>query len=272
MEQLTFFDLQNDPSIGSFCDCEEELSPEETLARLEEAIKLQEAREAYVRALAPDAYSLTASAPENRTTLTLEELLLHISSVREKRLAGVDLSQPEETILPVEESLDAEDESGKKANAKEESEKGLFSFAKEQIKLFFAGAPKWFDGRKPVGKTNKKFPISVFAAVGVLATCLSLIVGGSILVNHGESVNNKLKKELSQMSLQIEELQSELHLTNDVLLIRELAKEECGMIGEEYVRTETLSLGDGESVETYPDGKAEGVGLSTLLSAIGIKK
>ena len=47
---------------------------------------------------------------------------------------------------------------------------------------------------------------------------------------------------------------------------------ECGMIGEEYVRTETLSIGDGESVETYPDGKPTGVGLSALLSAIGIKK
>ena len=70
----------------------------------------------------------------------------------------------------------------------------------------------------------------------------------------------------------MDDLQSELHLSNDVLLIRELATDACGMIGEEYVRTETLSLGNAESVETYPDGQPEGVGLSTLLSAIGIKK
>ena len=97
--------------------------------------------------------------------------------------------------------------------------------------------------------------------------------GSKVLVFNGEIYNFlELKKELSQINLQIEDLQADLHLTNDVLLIREIAQEECGMIGEEYVRTETLSIGDGESVETYPDGKPEGVGLSTLLSAIGIKK
>ena len=135
-----------------------------------------------------------------------------------------------------------------------------------------AKSPTWFDGKKPVTKSAKRFPVSAFAAIGVLAMCLSLIVGASILVTHGENVNNRLKKEISTVSAQIEDLKSDIHLSEDVLLIRELARENCGMIGEEYVKTETLLLGDAESVEVYPNGQPEGVGLSALLSAIGIKK
>ena len=278
MEQLTFFDLQNDPSKGSFCDGEEKLSEMEALLLVQKEVGAQEVREAYTRMQAPDAYSLSQGECTDRPTLTLDELIAHVSAVRKKRLEGVDLS---EVILPgLPEKEEAQELALEKkeerlpVKRKEQTEEktGIVAFAKREAKRFFSGSYRWFDGTKPTENSGKRFPVSAFAAIGVLALCLTLIVGGSILVNHGETVNNKLKKELSQINLQIEELQSDLHLTNDVLLIRELAQNECGMIGEEYVRTETLSIGDGESVETYPDGKPTGVGLSTLLSAIGIKK
>ena len=262
MEQLTLFDLQNDLSTGSLCDSESGLSSKDAAALVLSEIEKQELREAYTRTLAPDAYCLSAEKKE--LPKTTEELLLHLASVREKRLSGADLSLVETLSL--------------EPKAKEETPKtpsvrtGFFASVRADAKQMIAKSPTWFDGKKPVTKSAKRFPVSAFAAIGVLAMCLSLIVGASILVTHGENVNNRLKKEISTVSAQIEDLKSDIHLSEDVLLIRELARENCGMIGEEYVKTETLLLGDAESVEVYPNGQPEGVGLSALLSAIGIKK
>lgn len=232
MKQLSLFDTQDVVENPSFCDDEEGI----------------------VAVMEP-AFVLDASA------VATEELLRRIEERRMARLADVDLS-----ILPAE-ALPAKEEEPEEEPAKEK----LFAEVKAKIKAFFACAPAWFDARV-TKKSNRKTPVSAFVGIGVLAVCLSLIVGGSILVTHGENVNNRLKREISQITAEIEDLQSTIHLQNDVLLIRELAENECGMIGEEYVRSDTISMDRGESVETYPDGKPEGVGLAALLSAIGIKK
>lgn len=258
MEQLTLFDLQNDLATGSLCDNGSELVSSDAAALVLSEARQQELREAYTATLAPDAYRPSLEGGD--APATTAELLAHLSSVREKRLQAVDLSVYEAPSLPEKEAEETE------------SLPSVVSIAKEKIKLFFSGLPFWFDGKKPEESGARRLPVSAFAAIGVLALCLALIVSGSILVTRGESANNRLKKELSQVSAQIEDLRSDICLSEDVLLIREIATKECGMIGEEYVRTETLSLGNAEVVETYPDGKPEGVGLSTLLSAIGIKK
>lgn len=260
MEQLTLFDLQNDLRTGSVCDDESEVASMDAAALVLSEAKQQELREAYTMTLAPDAYRPSRDGSD--APASAEELLAHLASVRKKRLEGVDLSVYEAPTLPEKEE-DAETATTAPA---------FVSIAKEKIKLFLSGLPFWFDGKKPEDKSARRFPIPAFAAVGVFALCLALIVSGSILVTRGESANNRLKKELSLVSARMEDLKSDIHLSEDVLLIREIATKECGMIGEEYVRTETLSLGNAESVETYPDGQPEGVGLSTLLSAIGIKK
>ena len=262
MEQLTLFDLQNDLTVGSLCDEESVLCSQEASALVLRESESQELREAYTRALAPEAYRLSAEGRE--LPGTTDELVAHIESVRAKRLEKVDLSICEAPAL--------EPKADEEASAPVPASKSLFGALKEDVKHFLAMSPTWFNGKKAVDKTQKRFPTSAFAAIGVLAVCLSLIVGGSILVTHGENAKNRLKKEISAVSAQIEDLQSEIHLSEDVLLVRELAFEKCGMIGEEYVRTETLLLGNAESVEAYPEGRPEGVGLSALLSAIGIKK
>ena len=260
MEQLTLFDLQNDLAIGSLCDGESEPVSIDAAALVLSEAKQQELREAYTRTLAPDAYRLSSEGKD--APASTEELLLHLAAVREKRLREVDLSVYCAPTLP-------------KAESEKETKRvspSLLSTAKEKIKIFFSGSPLWFDGKKPETGGSRRLPVSAFAAIGALALSLALIVSGSILVTRGETANNRLKKEISLVSAQMEELQSDICLSEDVLLLRELAAKECGMIGEEYVRTETLSLGTAESVETYPDGQPEGVGLSALLSAIGIKK
>ena len=237
MEQLNLFELQNADAKVSLCN--------------DEGI------------VASDAPAFVFDGGASRKAA--EELLRHFGARRMRRLANTDL-----TLLPAEEPL-AEVEEVVEKEKTVESKKKIFAPVLERIRAFFALSPTWFDTKAVVAeKKTRKRTASAFVGIAVLAVCLSLIVGGSILVTHGETVNNRLKKEISLVSAQIEDLESSIQLQNDVLLIRELAANECGMIGEEYVRSQTLSLGGGERVETYPDGKPEGVGLSALLSAIGI--
>ena len=136
MEQLTFFDLQNDPSTGSFCDGEETISTSEALLLVEKEVRAQELREAYVKTLAPDAYSLFSDDGKNRPTLTYEELLLHVAAVREKRLCGVDLSDTETEEEAANEERELTPATAEKALSAKESAKtqatGLIFFAKQK--------------------------------------------------------------------------------------------------------------------------------------------
>jgi mannan endo-1,4-beta-mannosidase len=70
---------------------------------------------------------------------------------------------------------------------------------------------------------------------------------------------------------EVAELKSDLCVENDLRLIRKVATEELGMVGEEYVRSEYLSGGAEESIEVFEEERESGIGLSTLLNALGIK-
>ena len=67
-------------------------------------------------------------------------------------------------------------------------------------------------------------------------------------------------------------MRSELEASLDLLEIRRIAMEEYGMVEEEYVKMDYISLQTEDSVEAFEDDRSSGVGLSSLLSAIGIKK
>ena len=53
--------------------------------------------------------------------------------------------------------------------------------------------------------------------------------------------------------------------------IRRIAIEEYGMVDEDYLKMHYISLGAEDSVEQYEDEGEKKVGLSALLSALGIK-
>ncbi|MBQ8214226.1 MAG: hypothetical protein IJZ80_09470, partial [Clostridia bacterium] len=73
------------------------------------------------------------------------------------------------------------------------------------------------------------------------------------------------------ISVQAEELKSDLEVGNDLLEIRQIATEEYGMVAEDYVKMDYISLRGDDSVEVYQEEREESVGLSALLSAIGLK-
>jgi hypothetical protein len=91
------------------------------------------------------------------------------------------------------------------------------------------------------------------------------------MIHHAEGRVNTLKRELSNLTGEVAELKSDLCVENDLRLIRKVATEELGMVGEEYVRSEYLSGGAEESIEVFEEERESGIGLSTLLNALGIK-
>ncbi len=139
------------------------------------------------------------------------------------------------------------------------------------VQFFRTSAPAWFDF-SPVDTTqsSRRFPISAFAAIVAVAVSLMLIVASSVMIHHGEKRVSQLTVELSELAGEVSDLQSELDVKNDLLLIRDIATDEFGMIEEKYVKMQYLSMGSSDSIEVFEEKKQEKVGLSAILSAIGL--
>lgn len=140
------------------------------------------------------------------------------------------------------------------------------------IQFIRASAPAWFDS-SPVDTTqsSRRFPLSAFAAIIAVAVSLMLIVASSVMIHHGEKRVSQLTVELSELAGEVSDLQSELNVKNDLLVIRDVATKEFGMIEEKYVKMQYLSMGSGDSIEVFEEKKQESVGIAAILSAIGLK-
>ena len=140
------------------------------------------------------------------------------------------------------------------------------------VKHIRASIPVWFD-ISPVDTSQgtRRFPLSAFAAIVAVAVSLMLIVASSVMIHHGEKRVSQLTVELSELAGEVSDLQSELDVKNDLLVIRDIATEEFGMVEEKYVKMQYLSMGSGDSIEVFEEKKQETVGISAILSAIGLK-
>ena len=133
-------------------------------------------------------------------------------------------------------------------------------------------ANEWFDTTEPdTSNVKKRFPLSAFAAIAAVAVSLMLIVASSVLLTRAESRMSQLNEEISTAYSVANDLQAELETRDNLLLIRQIATEEYGMVNEEFVRTQYITMETEDSIETYEEEKNEGAGLSALLSAIGIR-
>ena len=140
------------------------------------------------------------------------------------------------------------------------------------VKYIRASMPVWFDP-SPVdtSRETRRFPFSALAAIVAVAVSLMLIVASSVMIHHGEKRVSQLTVELSELAGEVSDLQSELDVKNDLRVIRDVATEEFGMVEEKYVKMQYLSMGSGDSIEVFEEEKQERVGLSAILSAIGLK-
>ena len=99
-----------------------------------------------------------------------------------------------------------------------------------------------------------------------------LIVASSVMLTRAESRISALTLEAEELNDEIAELRSDVEVNNNLLQIREIATNEYGMVESEYVEMNYLDLQQKETIEVYENDRDGGIGLSALLSAMGIKK
>ena len=133
--------------------------------------------------------------------------------------------------------------------------------------------PLWFDFRSAdMSGESKKFPVSAFASILAIAVSLVLIVASALMITHTETKISKLNSEIATLNSEISDLESKLESSADLMEIRRIAVEEYGMVEEEHLKMEYLSLDSAEDIEVFEQKRNRELGLSAILSAIGWKK
>lgn len=251
-------------------------------------LQAQITKEEQTKNEAPEAYRLSSMSEgyirgvvcRGKETMSSDDLLFYINETREKRIEGADfsLSAPSDEQVLVgegEKELCSAVRSERCVTPRERVAslpKAIKALPKQTVERIRLGAPGWFNTQRADTKKNtKRFPVSAFAAILALAMSLMLIVASSVLVNQGENQVNELTLQASRTAGEVLDLKSKWSVKNDLLQIRDVAVNEFGMVSEEYLQMDYLSLGGGDSIEVFEEEKQDSVGLAALLSAIGLR-
>ena len=256
------------------------------------AIALQNAeqmqKESQTRQIAPGAYRLSSMSDaavsgcyrHGKESMSSSDLIQYFNETRAIRTKGEDFS---EFVVDDESVFLGEAEKPCVAVVEHEGQENLKDklvalptrvkqLPKTTVEYIRASLPTWFDF-SPVDTTQgtRRFPLSAFAAILAVAVSLMLIVASSVMIHHGEKRVSQLTVQVNELAGEVSDLKSELDVKNDLLVIRNVATEEFGMIEEKYVKMQYLSMGSGDSIEVFEEKKQENVGISAILSAIGLK-
>lgn len=239
----------------------------------------QKANEDATRELAPDAYRMSTlsdaaiegSYRRGKRNMAVTDLLIYFQETRQKRIDNTDLSQGSSVDAILAEDCEEERALLVAARPSNTLEK-LSERFRTGHKSLKESIPEWFDSTVPDSSSVKKrFPLSAFAAIAAVAVSLMLIVASSVLITRAESRSAQLNKEIAAAYSEASDLQANLEKRDNLLLIRQIATEEYGMVSEEYVRMQYMPFATEDSIETYEEEKGQGTSLSALLSAIGIR-
>lgn len=119
---------------------------------------------------------------------------------------------------------------------------------------------------------KKAFPRMFLAMLLIGALIFMALVSGISEVYQTKREIANLEKELAQLEENAKQLELRLEDKNDVKTIEIMASERLGMVKEEYVQKEYISLSDGERIELVDSGEEEtagGIMLSSIFSALG---
>lgn len=249
-----------------------------------DSAEAQKRREAETAAQAPDAYRLSSMSAaavtgiykRGKETMSANDLLRYFGETRARRIRNADFSG--NTGMDVCEGSPIKGESTALTVSQESKRLPAFVLRARKLsasvgKHIKMSAPAWFDAtRADTGKERTRFPVSAFAAVIAVATSLMLIVASSVLLTRAESNISRLQTQISDASAEAAKLRSDFEVQNNLLEIRRIAIEEYGMVEEDYLKTDYLSLSTQDSVESFDAERDDKVSLSALLSAIGIGK
>lgn len=244
---------------------------------VEQDVAAQCEREEQIRELAPEAYRLSLLSEEavkvrychgENEGMTANDLLSYFDETRAMRLQDADFAE-----MSLSDETETDEENTEEQTALTEVKEFLPTKVSGIVAHIKQKFPKWFDSRVADTSAEKKtFPLSAFAAVAAVAASLMLIVASSVMVTLAESRVSSLEAQIDTVSVEIADLDADLNVQHDLMQIREIAVREYGMVSEEYVRMDHVSLQREESVENYREEKEETVRLGALLSAIGAHK
>lgn len=244
----------------------------------------QETREAQTRADEPLCYRLTdgsvAYYRHGKDTMSSDDLLTYIKDTRAMRTRNADFS----SRIPDDDAVMAgEGEKALCVAVRHEEEPCVkeklmaiparaMELPRRAIETVRTSHHTWFNLEKAdTTAESRRFPLSALAAIITVAISLMLIVAGSVMITAGEREVDALALEVEALNEDLNELDSDINVNTNLLRIRGFAVSELGMVSEDYLKMEYLSVEKGEAIEVYEEEAESRVSLSTLLSAIGIK-
>ena len=232
-------------------------------------------REEKNRELAPEAYRLSLlsdAAVKARychgegAEMTASDLVSYFDETRAMRLQSEEETETEDEAeqSETEQSLVASE-----VALPQRSEKGV----RNALRRFVKRIPSWIDTRAAdTSSEGKTFPLSAFATVAAIAASLMLIVASSVMVTLAENRVDSLQEEIDMVVAEVADINADLNVQHDLLQIRDIAMKEYGMVSEEYVRMDYVSLAGEDKIENFKEEEDDTLGLAALLSAIGAQK
>lgn len=228
--------------------------------------------------LDPDAYRLsgltdaaiTGRYRGGKDVMNTADLIRYFSETRERRIQNLDFT--ENTGMEICETEENVGQAAVVAGEKKDLAKRLGKEIKALPAKIKAGMPVWFNvERADTSSEKKRFPLSALASIVAVAASLMLIVTGAIMVTSAEEDLNLLQREIDVMADEVAEMRSDMNVEDDLLEIRRIAMEEYGMVEEEYVKMDYVSVRSDDEVEAFEEERNDKIGLGALLSAFGIK-
>ena len=119
---------------------------------------------------------------------------------------------------------------------------------------------------------GRRMPLPTAALISLIVctlTVLTLVMGAAMVSRASDEVSD-LRNEAAVLASTERELSRALDRKNDLRTIERIAVDELGMIGTDLITKKYISFSGIDVIEAYDDEEGESVGLSTLLSAIGL--
>lgn len=241
-------------------------------------------REEQTREIAPEAYRLSALSEQavdgvwrrGKDAMDADDLVRYFSETRERRVEHTDFSVCDGTEQEKAEAGNTALTVPSKPDEGQTALRQLTAQVKSAIPAAYQrlrqGIPTWFDSSAADTSANRRgFPLSAFGAIIAIAVSLMLIVASNVMLTRAESNVSQLTVQIDELAGEVADMQSRLDVQSDLLTVRDIATGEYGMVGEEYLRMDYVSLQGEDEIEAFEEERDEAVGLAALLSAIGVK-
>ena len=247
-------------------------------ARLE--AEQQRKTEAETRAQAPCSYRLSLFSEgmirgvyrRGKDTMNADDLLRYVSECREIRRREKNFDNCPSIYEQASEGLEHRPAELSVTVAEERPRRAINLNPISVWNIIKERYPSWINSKKGKNDREKKVPVSAFASIVAICGCMMMIVLSAFMVTSAESKISKLNSEVATLNAEIEDLEADLRSGSDLMEIRRIAVEEYGMVEVEYLKMDYITLEGEDRVEAFGKEERRGIGLSAILSALGLKK